>query len=62
MDEPESFAPTLLLEQVRSTAAWAFRFDPPLPATEILANAHQIDPKAVNNAKYKQQFQNLIGA
>jgi spermidine/putrescine transport system substrate-binding protein len=32
------------------------------PTPEILANAHQIDPKAVNNAKYKQQFQNLIGA
>ena len=32
------------------------------PTPQILANAHQIDPKAVNNAKYKQQFQNLIGA
>jgi spermidine/putrescine transport system substrate-binding protein len=32
------------------------------PTKEILANAHQIDPKAVNNVKYKQQFQNLIGA
>jgi spermidine/putrescine transport system substrate-binding protein len=32
------------------------------PTPKILANAHQIDPKAVNNAKYKQQFQNLIGA
>jgi spermidine/putrescine transport system substrate-binding protein len=32
------------------------------PTPAILANAHQIDPKAVNNPKYKQQFQNLIGA
>jgi spermidine/putrescine transport system substrate-binding protein len=32
------------------------------PTKEMLANVHQIDPKAVNNAKYKQQFQNLIGA
>jgi spermidine/putrescine transport system substrate-binding protein len=32
------------------------------PTKTILENAHQIDPKAVNNAKYKQQFQNLIGA
>jgi spermidine/putrescine transport system substrate-binding protein len=32
------------------------------PTKAILANAHQIDPKAVNNPKYKQQFQNLIGA
>ena len=32
------------------------------PTKEMLANVHQIDAKAVNNAKYKQQFQNLIGA
>jgi spermidine/putrescine transport system substrate-binding protein len=32
------------------------------PTKEMLANVHQIDPKAVNNAKYKQKFQNLIGA
>ena len=31
-------------------------------AARMLANAHQIDAKAVNNPKYKQQFQNLIGA
>jgi spermidine/putrescine transport system substrate-binding protein len=32
------------------------------PTKEMLANVHQIDPKAVNNQKYKQKFQNLIGA
>jgi spermidine/putrescine transport system substrate-binding protein len=32
------------------------------PTKAMLANAHQIDAKAVNNPKYKQQFQNLIGA
>jgi spermidine/putrescine transport system substrate-binding protein len=32
------------------------------PTKEMLANVHQIDAKAVNNAKYKQQFQHLIGA
>ncbi len=32
------------------------------PTKEMLANAHQFDAKAVNNAKYKQTFQNLIGA
>ena len=32
------------------------------PTKEMLANVHQIDAKAVNNAKYKQAFQNLIGA
>jgi spermidine/putrescine transport system substrate-binding protein len=32
------------------------------PTKEMLANTHQIDPKAVNDPKLKQQFQNLIGA
>jgi spermidine/putrescine transport system substrate-binding protein len=32
------------------------------PTQKMLANAHQIDPKAVNNQAFKQQFQNLIGA
>ena len=32
------------------------------PTKEMLANVHQIDSKAVNNAKYKQAFQHLIGA
>ena len=29
---------------------------------EMLANVHQFDITAVNNAKYKQTFQHLIGA
>jgi spermidine/putrescine transport system substrate-binding protein len=32
------------------------------PTKEMLSNAHQVDPKAVNNQSYKQQFQNLVGA
>jgi spermidine/putrescine transport system substrate-binding protein len=32
------------------------------PTKKMLQNAHQIDASAVNNAKYKQRFQNLIGA
>lgn len=32
------------------------------PTKAMLANVHQFDAKAVNNAKYKQKFQNLIGA
>jgi spermidine/putrescine transport system substrate-binding protein len=32
------------------------------PTQKMLANTHQIDPKAVNDPKLKQQFQNLIGA
>jgi len=32
------------------------------PTPQMYANAHKIDPKAVNNPTYKQEFQNLIGA
>jgi spermidine/putrescine transport system substrate-binding protein len=32
------------------------------PTKEMLANVHQIDAKAVNNPKYKQAFQHVIGA
>jgi spermidine/putrescine transport system substrate-binding protein len=32
------------------------------PTQAMLSKVHQIDAKAVNNAKYKQKFQNLIGA
>jgi spermidine/putrescine transport system substrate-binding protein len=32
------------------------------PTKEMLANVHQFDIRAVNNAKYKQTFQHLIGA
>ena len=32
------------------------------PTKEMLANVHQFDITAVNNAKYKQTFQHLIGA
>jgi spermidine/putrescine transport system substrate-binding protein len=32
------------------------------PTQKMLANAHQIDPKAVNNQDFKQKFQDLIGA
>jgi spermidine/putrescine transport system substrate-binding protein len=31
------------------------------PTKQMLAGAHQIDPKAVNNQSYKQQFQHLTG-
>jgi spermidine/putrescine transport system substrate-binding protein len=32
------------------------------PTKEMYANVHEIDPKAVNNQKYKKKFQALIGA
>jgi spermidine/putrescine transport system substrate-binding protein len=32
------------------------------PTKEMLANAHAFDVKAVENQKYKHEFQKLIGA
>jgi spermidine/putrescine transport system substrate-binding protein len=32
------------------------------PTQQMLANAHQIDPKAVTNQGYKQRFQSILGA
>jgi spermidine/putrescine transport system substrate-binding protein len=32
------------------------------PTKAMLSKVHQIDAKAVNNKKYKEQFQALIGA
>ncbi|HKB94648.1 MAG TPA: hypothetical protein VKC62_10505, partial [Gaiellaceae bacterium] len=32
------------------------------PSASLLSQTHQFDGKALNNAKYKQDFQNLIGA
>jgi spermidine/putrescine transport system substrate-binding protein len=32
------------------------------PTKKMLANVHEFDPKALNNAKYKKAFQHLIGA
>jgi spermidine/putrescine transport system substrate-binding protein len=32
------------------------------PTAKMLANAHQIDPAAVNNQKYKLRFQRLLGS
>src|SRR5260221_6556346 len=41
--KPDGIAPTLLLEQVKGRAAWAFAIDPPLPAAQILAKATEIE-------------------
>ena len=41
--KPTGIAPTLLLEQVKSTAPWVFGLEPPLPASSILANAADIE-------------------
>lgn len=54
---------------VRGAGAVLKKTDPPVaknvlifPTQAMLSNAYIFDGKALNNQKYKQQFQNLIGA
>src|SRR5687768_11650712 len=42
---PPGIAPTLLLEQVKNTAPWAFAHDPVLPAVEILRQAPETEQR-----------------
>lgn len=44
-NKPAGIAPTLLLEQVRATASWAFSTNPPLPAAGVLAEAPDIEKR-----------------
>lgn len=59
---PAGIAPTLLLEQVKGTAAWAFTLDPPLPAAAILANAPEIEKHWRANAATEDYFVALLAA
>jgi hypothetical protein len=59
---PAGIAPTLLLEQVKGTAGWAFTLDPPLPAAGILANAPEIEKRWRANAATEEYFVALLAA
>lgn len=43
--KPVGIAPKLLLEQVMSTAPWAFTLEPPLASTEILKKAPELEQR-----------------
>jgi hypothetical protein len=55
-------APTLLLEQVKSTAPWAFAVEPPLPATAILAAAPEIEKRWLASGPGEDYFVALLAA
>jgi hypothetical protein len=59
---PVGIAPTLLLEQVKSTAPWAFAIEPPLPATAILATAPEIEKRWRTNDAGEDYFVALLAA
>ena len=59
---PVGIAPTLLLEQVKSTAPWAFTIEPPLPAAAILATAPEIEKRWRANGGGEDYFVALLAA
>jgi hypothetical protein len=59
---PVGTAPTLLLEQVKSTAPWAFTFEPPLPAAAILASAPEIEERWRTNGSGEDYFVAMLAA
>lgn len=60
--KPAGIAPTLLLEQVKSTAPWAFAISPPLPAAAILEKAPAVEKAWRANASSEDYFVHLLSA
>ncbi|HEY2516412.1 MAG TPA: hypothetical protein VGI39_36330 [Polyangiaceae bacterium] len=59
---PAGIAPTLLLEQVKGAAPWAFDLEPPLPSIAILANAPEIEKRWVTSGAGEDYFVALLAA
>lgn len=59
---PSGIAPTVLLEQVKSTAPWALTMDPPLPAAAILGAAPEIEKRWRESANDEGYFALLLAA
>ncbi len=60
--KPVGIAPTLLLEQVKSTAHWAFALDPPLPSAEVLLKAQEIEKRWCKGEDPESYFVCLLAA
>ena len=60
--KPVGIAPTLLLEQVKGTAPWAFTLDPPLPAAAVLQTAPAIQKQWLTGADTEEYFALLLAA
>jgi hypothetical protein len=59
---PDGIAPGVLLDQVKSTAPWAFAIEPPLPATTILARAPEIEKRWRTGDAGEDYFVALLAA
>lgn len=60
--KPDGIAPTLLLEQVRSTAPWAFSIEPPLPAAHVLSGARELEQRWKKGEAGEEYFVALLAA
>lgn len=55
-------APTLLFEQVKSTAPWALTLEPPLPSVEVLRKAPEIEQRWRRGEDTEAYFMCLLAA
>jgi hypothetical protein len=60
--KPIGIAPTLLLEQVKSTAPWAFTLEPPVPSAAILDRAPEIEKRWASGGGGEDYFVALLAA
>lgn len=60
--KPGGIAPALLLEQVKSTAAWAFALAPKLPAIGVLERAPEIEKRWLAGTGGEEYFGMLLAA
>ena len=59
---PAGIAPTLLLEQVKGAAPWAFSLEPPLPSIALLANAPELEKRWLTSGAGEEYFVALLAA
>lgn len=60
--KPEGIAPTLLLDQVKGTAPWAFTLEPRLPSVEILSKAPELEARWKKGEASEDYFAALLAA
>jgi hypothetical protein len=60
--KPAGVAPTLLFEQVKSTAPWAISLEPPLPSVQILKKAPELEQRWKKGEDPESYFVALLAA
>src|SRR4051794_18119026 len=60
--KPAGIAPSLLLEQVKGTAPWAFAIEPKLPAIKVLETTPEIEKRWLASGGGEDYFVALLAA